>query len=66
MDEDLGCMRTRCLGFHEAGEGHWERTAEKWGDMAVLNYPDQWNRGGCRVAGVSRGIRVEGGDRAPL
>lgn len=19
--EDLGCMRTRCLGFHEAGEG---------------------------------------------
>lgn len=21
------------------------RTAEKWGDMAVLNYPDQWKGG---------------------
>lgn len=42
----LGCMRTRCLGFHEAGEGQRERTAEKLeGDMAVLNYPDQWKGG---------------------
>lgn len=39
-------MRTRCLGFHGAGEGQRERTAEKWGDMAVLNYPDQWKGGG--------------------
>lgn len=38
-------MWTRCLGFHESGEGHQERTAEKWGDMAVLNYLDQWKGG---------------------
>lgn len=41
----MGCMRTRCLGFHERGEGHWEWTTEKLGDMAVLNYLDQWKKG---------------------
>lgn len=59
-DEDLGCMRTRCLGFHEAGEGQRERTAEKWGDMAVLNYPDQWKGEGGGGMGVSKGIGGEG------
>lgn len=44
--EDLGCMRTRCLSFHETGkkgpiERERERKAEKWRE-AVLNYPDQW------------------------
>lgn len=30
-DEDLGCMRTRCLGFHEAGEGQREEGKEVGG-----------------------------------
>lgn len=35
-DEDLGCMRTRCRGFHEAGEGQRQRGLQRTEEGAWL------------------------------
>lgn len=50
-DEDLGCMQTRCLGFHEAGEGQRQRSGGTWlFSITLIN-----GRGEGRGAGGSRG-----------